>query len=716
MNAIQIPLVAYFLLAATGAIAAVFVSAERNPPVLAALGAASSVALIAAGGTCLVLDTSATFAAWQFLPFGTIRFGVDPLSALFVLITGAVALPVSIFSCAYLRRYQEEYSLGYFGVLYHLFLAAIVLVLLARDIFSFLVAWELMSVLSYLLVAYENDNDDSAQATFVMLAMSEAGMILAAGALLLLANGAGSTDFAAIRTTASGLDPGIRWAVFLLSFIGFAVKAGLVPVNSWLPRAHPVAPTNVSALLSAVMVNLGIYGIVLVNLRLMPPRGTAAGALVLAVGSISALIGILYATIESELKRLLAHSTIENMGIVAAMLGAAMVFLAEGDGLPAALALVAAFYHLANHSLYKALLFTGTGAAQTGSGTRDLDRMGGLIHRMPATALLFLAGVLAISALPPFNGFVSEWLALQSVLRSVVLASKPLRLVFALSGALLALTAGLAITCFVKVFAMGFLGIPRTREAARATEAPVAMRVAMGLLAAACFLLGILPTFVIPEFDHVVRELGRSSATAALVPPFFQVGAGGGHGLSAAFVSDFHAIGAQVGKGLVPGRGLVLLLQGGASNPVVFAISPAYTVIVFPILLGLVFAIFRLLTLGRRMARRAVWVGGLAHFVPALTYTATGFANPVRVIFRAVLRPTMNEQTIEEMPAFFRPTVHREMQEIHVVDRLLLGPVAVCLRGLASTLRRMHSGSVNLYAVYVLATLLVAFAIWAGIR
>ncbi len=716
MNAIQISLVAYFVLAAAGAIAAMLVSAERNPPVLAALGAASSVALIAAGGTGLVADTPATFAAWQFLPFGTIRFGVDPLSALFVLITGAVALPVSIFSCAYLRRYQEEYSLGYFGLLYHLFLAAIVLVLLTRDVFSFLVAWELMSVLSYLLVTYESNRDDAAQAAFVMLAMSEAGMILAAGALLLLANGAGSTDFAAIRTSAQGLDPGIRWAVFLLSFIGFAVKAGLVPVNSWLPRAHPVAPTNVSALLSAVMVNLGIYGIVLVNLRLMPPSGTVPGAMMLAVGSVSALIGILYATIESDLKRLLAHSTIENMGIVAAVLGAAMVFLADGDDLPAALALVAALYHLTNHSLYKALLFTGTGAAQTGSGTRDLDRMGGLIRGMPATTLFFLVGSLAISALPPFNGFVSEWLVLQTILRSVVIASKPLRLIFALSGALLALTAGLAITCFVKVFAMGFLGIPRSREAARASEAPVAMRVAMGLFAAACFLLGILPTYMIPILDHVVRELGGSSATAALVPPFFQVGVGGGHGLSAAFVSDFHAIGAQAGKELIPGRGLVVLLRGGASNPVVFAISPAYSVVVFPILLGLVFAIFRLLTRGRRVARRAVWAGGLAHFAPALTYTATGFANPVRVIFQAVLRPTVNEQTIEEMPAFFRPAVRRELREIHVVDRLLLGPAAMCLRGLGNTLRRMHSGSVNLYAVYVLATLLVAFAIWAGIR
>ncbi|MDA8049510.1 MAG: proton-conducting transporter membrane subunit [Rhodospirillales bacterium] len=714
MSLTMTPLAAFFVLSAIGAAAALLVPAERNPPVLSAFGAASSAALLFAGAAGLLSGSSPSLTYWHFLPLGALRLGLDPLSSLLVLLTGAIGFPVSIFSGTYLLRYREEYDLGYFGLLYHLFLAAIVFVLVARDVFSFLVAWEAMSVLAYLLVTYENDKSDAAHAGFVMLAMSEAGMILAAGALLLLANGAGSIDFTAIRAAAPHLNPGIRWAVFLLSFAGFAVKAGLVPVNSWLPLAHPVAPTNVSALLSAVMVNLGIYGIVLVNLSLMPLHGTAPGALVLAVGSLSALIGILYATIESELKRLLAHSTIENMGIVTAALGAAMIFLAAGEKLPAALALLAAFYHLTNHSLYKALLFTGTGAAQTGSGTRDLDRMGGLIHRMPMTAIFFLAGVMAIAALPPFNGFVSEWLTLQSILRSTLLASKPLRLLFALSGALLALTAGLAMTCFVKVFAMGFLGLPRSDEAAGAVEAPRAMRSAMALLTAACLLLGILPTYAIPLLDHVVKELGGSSATGALVQPFFLVGPSGGQGLSAQFVRDFHAIGAQVGKGLLPGRGLVILLRGAAQNPVVFAISPTYGVIAFPILLGLTFVVFRLATRGRRVARRAVWVGGLGRLVPALTYTASGFANPVRVVFRAVLRPTVTEHVTEEVSEVFRPMVRREQIETHVVDRFLLGPAASGLRRLAGLLRRMHSGSVNLYASYVLLTLLLAFAIWAG--
>ena len=244
------------------------------------------------------------------------------------------------------------------------------------------------------------------------------------------------------------------------------MKAGLVPVNSWLPLAHPVAPTNISALLSAVIVNLGIYGIVRVNLDLAPTVGAVPGLVVLVVGSLSALIGILYATIQGEMKRLLAHSTIENMGIVTAGIGAAMVFVASGHQVVGAIALIAALYHLANHSVYKALLFLGTGAVEAGTGTRDLDLLGGIVRTMPWTSAFFLIGVLSIAALPPFNGFVSEWLTLQTVLRSAELASTSIKIVFAVCGALLALTAGLAVTCFVKVFAMGFLGMSRSPGAA----------------------------------------------------------------------------------------------------------------------------------------------------------------------------------------------------------------------------------------------------------
>jgi len=460
MSILEQLFIAFFALCAAGVVAALLVSDRQNPVMLAVI--ASLAAIIAIIASALLLATGGSFHAelWRVLSLGTLTLTADRLSALFLLIAGLVFLPVSIFSGTYLAKYAAHHSLRYFGVLYHALFASIALVLIADDAISFLVAWELMTIASYLLVNYEHERAESSHAGYVMLAMSEGGTIAAAIALMLLANAAGTVEFAAMRTASGGLSGAFAWAIFLLSFFGFAVKAGLVPVNSWLPLAHPVAPTNVSALLSAVIVNLGIYGVIRVNLDLHPVNGAGPGLVVLLLGSISALVGILYATTQAEMKRLLAHSTIENMGIVAAGIGAAMVFLESGHGVVAGIALIAALYHLANHSIYKALLFIGTGAVEAGAGTRDLDRLGGIARRMPWTSALFLIGVLSISALPPLNGFVSEWLTLQTILRSALLSSTAVKILFAISGAFLALTAGLAVTCFVKSSRWGFSACP----------------------------------------------------------------------------------------------------------------------------------------------------------------------------------------------------------------------------------------------------------------
>jgi hydrogenase-4 component B len=609
----------------------------------------------------------------------------------------------------------KHYSLRYFSLLYYALFASIVSVLISDDMISFLVAWELMSIVSYLLVNYEYEREESSHAGFVMLAMSEAGNIAVAIAFILVAGAAGALGFDQLRSAAPGLNDEIRWAVFLLSFFGFAVKAGLVPLNSWLPLAHPVAPTNVSALLSAVIVNLGIYGIIRFNMDLVPATGSSPGLIVLVIGSLSALIGILYATVQSEMKRLLAHSTIENMGIVAAGIGAAMTFLATDHPVVAAIALIAALYHLANHSVYKALLFVGTGVVEAGTGTRDLDRLGGIIRRMPWTSAFFLVGVLAISALPPLNGFVSEWLTLQTVLRSAILASTPIKIVFAISGALLALTAGLAVTCFAKVFAMGFLGMPRSQGAAVASEAHPVSWAPLALLAGFCVVLGILPTYVIPVVDRAVVPLAHESATAALVPPFFRPDLLRQENIPPAFLEEFHDLGAQVGRDALPGRGLVVLHRGGERNPVVFAMSTSYTVVAFAVILALTFVVFQFLS-GRRTASRGpAWNGGLRHLWPGITYTATGFSNPVRVIFEAILSPAAGEDNVEAVARHFRTAIRRDHAEVHIVDRLVIEPPVTALRWLASVVRRMHVGHVNAYAAYVLLALILVLIIGAGL-
>jgi hydrogenase-4 component B len=703
----------FFLLCALGAVGALLTSGRATPLTLASIATVASLVLLSACAMLLDGATGFHMALWPVLTLGTMGLATDRLSALFMFVTGLIYLPVSIFSASYLLKHKAHYSLRYFSVLYHVLFASIVLILIAADAVSFLIAWEIMSIASFLLVNIDYERPESSQAGFVMLAMSEAGTIAVASAFVLLATAGGTLDFDTLRAAAPQLTAASGWAVFLLSFFGFAVKAGLVPVNSWLPQAHPVAPTNVSALLSAVIVNLGIYGIIRFNLDLHPVTGNGPGLIVLVIGSLSALIGILYATVQAEMKRLLAHSTIENIGIVAAGVGAAMIYLGSGHGEIAGIALIAALYHLANHSVYKALLFVGTGAVESGTGTRDLDRLGGIARLMPWTSAFFLIGVLAISALPPLNGFVSEWLTLQTILRSAELASTPIKVGFALSGALLALTAGLAVTCFAKVYAMGFLGMPRSDGAAHATEAPGGVRAPLALLAVFCVLLGVLPTYTIPIIDRSVIPLTHASATAALVPPFFNAATQRREHLPPAFVADFHNLGAQVGSNVLPGRGLVVLHRGGKQNPVVFAMSTSYMAAVLALIIAVVLVAFRLSSRRRSLARAPVWAGGLRRLTAGITYTATGFSNPVRVIFEAILEPSASEDNVEAVARHFRTAIIRNHAEAHIVDRFILDPIVDGLRRLAGIARRMHVGHVNAYAMYILLTMLLVLLIGA---
>ena len=478
-----------FALCGGGALLGFVIPDRRNPALLAWVGSLAS--LLVLGVSANVLWSGQVFRAelWTIQPLGTLTVSLDRLSALFLFVAAVVVLTSSIFSASYLRRYQGHYNLKALNAWYLTLFASIVLILIANNVLTFLLAWEAMSILSYLLVNFEYDRSETSSAGYLMLAMGEAGFIAIALAFLFLSVTAGSLDFAALKVAGQGLNGITRWSIFLLTFVGFGVKAGLVPVNAWLPRAHPAAPANVSAILSGTILNLGLYGIVRVNLDLVPVSMIGAGVVMLIVGTISALVGILYATTENDLKAMLAHSSIENIGIVTVGLGAGVIFTTYRLPALAGIAFIAAFYHMINHSAFKTLLFLGAGTVDDRAGTRDLNKLGGLIRTMPWTAGTFLVGALAISALPPFNGFVSEWLTLQTMLRSSELSSTVVKLVFALCGAALALTAALAVTCFVKAFAMGFLGMARSTRAAQAVEAKPSSIAPMVLLATLCLLL-----------------------------------------------------------------------------------------------------------------------------------------------------------------------------------------------------------------------------------
>ena len=635
---------------------------------------------------------------------GKLVLAMDRPSALFVFVTGLVFLPVSIFSAGYMPKYLGRYNLKTFGAFYHVLFAATILVLVSGDIFSFLLAWESATILCYLLINFEHDREDTTRAGFLMFAMSEAGTLAAAVGLLLLVGASGSLELRALRTGPAEVSQTLRWSVFLLSFFGFGVKAGLVPVNSWLPRAHPVAPGNISAVLSGVIVNLGIYGIMRVNVDLLPMNSAGPGLVVLVVGALSALIGVLYANIEHNLKTMLAHHTVEQMGIVTIGLGAGLVFLATGHPVIATIAFITAVYHMTNHSLYKALLFMSAAWVETTVGLRDMDRLGGLIKRMPWTAFFFLVGAISLVALPPFNGFVSEWLTFQVLLRSAELSSTGTKMVFALCGAGLALTAALAVTCFVKAFAMSFLGVGRSSEVAQAREAPRSMVAPMAVLAALCLLLGVLPTYVIPVLDEVITPLTGTKAVDALVPPFFATGPQD-QKLSPEFAAEFHDLGAQTGRGLLPGRGLVVLHRGSEKNPVVFAMSTFYSLVMLVLLLGGTYLCVHGLTRGRKVERRPAWDGGVRRLLPEMTYTATGFSNPVRVVFNAIYRPSTVEDTKETVAEHFRTAIKNGRKEVHIVDRSVFQPMVKTVRSIATLLGQMHGGSVNVYAAYVLISL-----------
>lgn len=705
-------LTVFFLACGVGMVLSLVLRPGLQAVVLAWVGSLAAFAVVGAAAEVLVTGEDISRSLWAVPELTTLTLQLDRLSAVFVLAAGLVLCPASIYAAGELKHESFGGRRRPFAVLLFALYASVVLILIAGDALLFLLGWELMSILCYLLVLTNpRRENDRAGSAYLLLAMGEAGTLAVALGFLMLALGAGSLQFGALKSGASGLNAAARWGVFLLTFFGFGVKAGLVPVNSWLRPAYAAAPRAFAPILAGATLNLGLYGILRVNGDLMPAVQAGAGLIALVVGTASALLGILYANTDNDLKAMLAHSSIENVGIIVAGFGAGMVFVATNHLALAAMAFMAALYHMVNHSLYKALLFCGVGAVETQTGTRDMDQLGGLIKWMPLATGGFLIGTLSIAALPPFNGFVSEWLTLQVMLRSAELAFTGTKIVFALCGALLALTAALAVTCFVKVFAMSFLGMRRLEAERVVTEAPRTALAAMGILALLCFAFGVLPTYVISFLNPAPAQIARASALDTLVPPFF-VSAEGHGALPAPFLSEFHDLGARMGESVLPGHGLVVLHRGGTQNPVVFAMSTSYMLVILGGLLLLTFLIVRLwLTRARRRARHERWDGGVRRLLPEMTYTATGFSNPVRVIFDAIFRPTTVEETRETVAEHFSMAIRREKERVHMVDRLVFQPVRAATLLLARILAGMHHGRINAYVTYAFVALLIVLAV-----
>ncbi|MCL4543901.1 MAG: hypothetical protein M1118_04765, partial [Chloroflexi bacterium] len=613
-------------LCATGALLCLLVPHRRlSIPVFVITTMAVGVLLIVSGAALLAGTSPPESGVASPLPFGPLIVQPDRLGGFFLVIIGLATAPIGLYSWGYLGGAPAFRYLRAFTVLWFVLVAALILIVTAADAVLLLMAWEVMAYLSYLLVTFEHDDADVAHAAFLMLAVSEIGTFGIVAAFLLLAQAGGSFDFVDLRAGAAQLSPGARDLVFVLALGGFGAKAGILPLQLWLPEAHPAAPSNLSALLSAVIIKLGIYGIIRVTFDLLGVGPGWWGLLLLLVGAITAVVGILFATVECDLKRVLAYSSIENIGLICVGLGAALAFRSAALPTYAAIVAIAALYHVLNHATYKTLLFLGAGAVHRSTGTRDLGQLGGLVRLMPWTTLCFLVGALAIAAVPPFNGYVSEWMLLESLLRTSVLPAVSARMVVVAGAAAIALTAGIAVTAFVRAVGIGFLGLPRTRAAAHATEVGRSMRAAMAFLAVACLLLGALPTFILPVLNQVTTPLFGISVANAIVPPLFSGKAGAYQALV--------GLGGTLFRGL-PVNGLVLI----ASPKFNTITAPSYLVLAELLLLALLLLALRAIRPQGRRRRGPVWAGGIPTFRANMQYTPQAYANPIRLIFQGIFR------------------------------------------------------------------------------
>ena len=464
--------------------------------------ASSALLVIAVLALLGIARTPSTAILPLGIPWLGARFRLDALSAFFLAVVTLGAAAASLFALGYGRHEAAPRRVLPF---YPAFLAGMCIVVLADDAFTFLVSWEFMSLSSWALVMAHQRVPDNVRAGYVYLIMASFGTLALLLMFGLLAGPDGSYAFADMR--AAELSAGVAGAVLVLALIGAGSKAGLVPLHVWLPLAHPAAPSHVSALMSGVMTKVAVYGFVRIVFDLLGTPAWWWSMVVLALGGITAVMGVLYALMQHDLKRLLAYHTVENIGIIFIGLGLALAFKAHGMALAAALALTAGLLHVFNHSIFKSLLFFGAGAVLTTTGERDMEHLGGLIHRMPQTAFVFLVGCAAISALPPLNGFVSEWLTFQAILLSPQIPSWGLKLLVPAVGALLALSAALAAACFVKAFGVTFLGRARTPAAAHAHETDRFSLAAMFFFAALCLIAGILPGAFIDALAPVVQSL-----------------------------------------------------------------------------------------------------------------------------------------------------------------------------------------------------------------
>jgi hydrogenase-4 component B len=603
-----------------------------------------------------------------------VDYAVTPLSAWFLLVLGTLSIPIAIYSVGYLPHAVPASRTAVVGVAFNVLIAAVDGVFVANHVVGFLFAWELMTLATGALVAIEYESRTSRRAAYVYLVMSHVGTgALVAGFFTLVA-ASGSLSFSAVLAGNVVSGP-LRDALFGLFLIGFGVKAGMIPLHVWLPEAHPAAPSSISALMSAVLIKAGIYGIFRVCAFGLGTPQMAWGLACMGIGALSAILGVLYALAQNDLKRLLAYSTIENAGIILVGLGAGMMMVAAGRPELAVLAIAASLYHALNHAAFKGLLFLGAGSVVMAAGTRQIEELGGLLKRMPWTGLCFLVGALAISGVPPLNGFASEWLTFQALLIGFQSIPGLTRVNFPLAGALLALTSALAAACFVKAFGITFLALPRSRAAEEAHESPSIMLAPLAFLAMLCLMLGLFPGVVLTVLGGVMTSL----------------------------------------PGLPSSSDMARGASGMAVGPGPFAqVNPA--ALGLAVLGGLAGAAVLIAGTRAACAIRQVPTWGCGGILTARSeYTATAFSKPLLMVFREVYRPTREVEALAEVSPYFPQEVRYHVAIEPTFERHLYDPLVRGVMGMAERMKGLQAGSLHAYLGYVLL-LGAVLLIWLGGR
>jgi hydrogenase-4 component B len=628
--------------------------------VLFPLSAAIGVFVGALGGLALgeAPQTAVLALGLPHLPF---HLRLDPLAAIFLSLLGFVSAGISIYAAGYFRHdHGIPLGMGALGLEYHVFLASMLMVLLADDAYAFMIAWETMALSSFLLVTTDHKHAAIRSAGYLYLLVAHIGAI---GILLsfgVMTGGAGDYTFAGMR--AQHLSPFWASIAFLLALFGFGAKAGMLPVHAWLPEAHPAAPSPVSALMSGVMLKTAIYGLLRVSFDLLGAPLWWWGVVALAVGLLTALFGVLYATVQSDMKRLLAYSSIENIGLIIAAIGLTLIFHAYRMEALAALALTAAFYHCLAHAGFKSLLFLATGSVLHATKERSLGKLGGLIHRMPWVAWLALAGVLAGAGLPPLSGFVSEWLLLQGFLFTPGLPQSWLNMIVPIAAAAVALVAALAGFAMVKFYGIIFLGQMREPALKDAHDAGFPERVGLGWLATLTIALGVLPSAIILRIDAATRQL--------------------------------------LGKGLaerVFEQGWWLLApispERASFAPLVFLL-----VVVASVALGgwVVKGLYH-----GRLRRSPAWDCGYHFQGPRAQDTAEGFSQPIRRIFAPMFRMERHFPSVRDREPYFSVKV-----EDHFWHWLYL-PIARLTTRISTLITNLQGGRIAVYLMYSFFTLIL---------